>query len=337
MNFLVKKNKIFHVFLSGSIMWRIKKKDPVTYSMGTPKGCFVINPLNISSLGENGFDAIPLSKTEVLLKIDRLSLLVPINIDLSKHVSTLEMYLKYLRIISQQVGIPMGIVMMHEDNKAKIVRNNITFKPREIAFRKYYLDTAVNSKLMKNTFGRADKDKFPVYHEIMVESISAYMKDDFRKTILYSAIAVEIAANTILEEEYKKALIINKSKFLRLITIRQPKNMVVIKDPIYECLSYRKEDFKRTFHERPLYLLRKSLLVDDESLYNRCIKLHQMRNSIVHKSENLDNTIDKLNQENAAAAIKCATEVFKWLIIKEKYSLPFNEGFLFHRIPASKI
>jgi hypothetical protein len=147
--------------------------------------------------------------------------------------------------------------------------------------------------------------------------------------------AVEIVAATKLDEIYTSIIQSEDTKDrMRIVPVPQGSNQTIIKDPIYEYLK-SKTDFAQLLHERPLYLLNKSLLIDNEPLYQNARKLYRTRNKIVHRGEpspEEETSHFSLNQADARTAIECAIEVFKWFDEHDEYMIP---GFGFYAIDKS--
>ncbi|MGE5279590.1 MAG: hypothetical protein ACM3L6_02455, partial [Deltaproteobacteria bacterium] len=79
-------------------------------------------------------------------------------------------------------------------------------------------------------------------------------------------------------------------------------------------------------HERPLYLMKKSLLKEDEALYGKCVNLYRVRNHLVHKGAPKATLGYELSQKNAKDAIKCALDVFRWFGVRYEYAIPFGDS-----------
>ena len=100
------------------------------------------------------------------------------------------------------------------------------------------------------------------------------------------------------------------------------------KDPIYQYLI--KDDFGALLHERPLYLLNRSLLKDDQDVFRTAKELYRTRNKIVHRaelsSEINDGSYITVDKEGAKQALDCVLSVFRWFGVDSSYSL--KDGFI---------
>jgi hypothetical protein len=88
----------------------------------------------------------------------------------------------------------------------------------------------------------------------------------------------------------------------------------VKKDPVYDVLSTG-TNFSRLLHERPLYLMGKSLLSDHPETYRHALMLYTTRNKIGHRGELSEGDAAKsfsLNKEDAWIALRCVADIFHW-------------------------
>ncbi len=156
----------------------------------------------------------------------------------------------------------------------------------------------------------------PVYATILLDAIRAYRNRDSRTAILYSMIALETALTTRFEEEYKRNL--NKKKspsFLRIQNVIVNIKNNHKKDSVYKYLMENAK-FPQLLHEVPLYLLKRSLCIDDPSLYDRLLKHKEKRNQIAHEG-NSDATSS--SRKIALEVLEDTERAMKWLGIPEDF------------------
>jgi hypothetical protein len=149
---------------------------------------------------------------------------------------------------------------------------------------------------------------------LLVDSIHAFYRGDYRTAILYSAFAVESIANEVLEAEYERLKSVDSAKkeHVRIVQIRVSRDVEQAKDPIYAALINGK-GLGRLLHEAPLYLLRRSMLIEQQDLYYRGVKLYSTRNKIVHGQEAwVKGDVLPLDYAGAFEAIETAVLMFKW-------------------------
>lgn len=232
-------------------------------------------------------------------------------------------FIRKLKLLSKQPGInPIGHVQAVITKQiSKFGKLNVDLiDPKQINYRKskYYSYITIDKikeadKLIKN------KITLPIYLEILLDAFDGFYFQDYRKTILYSAFAVETMINYVLNDKYQKYLLNNpNSTKLRISTV-QIKDELVVKDPIYEKLD-KLNSFNILLHEKPLYILGKSLLLDDHDLYTKALQLNQTRNNLVHRGEVSTGNKNALNlnyDDDAFEAIRIANKVFNWFGVKE--------------------
>jgi hypothetical protein len=190
------------------------------------------------------------------------------------------------------------------------------------------LDTAVRWHSLKIADEFLLTGELPVYGTLLLDAIHALQQNDYRRAILYAAFSVESLAASKLDEIYSSFLTNgDPTNMLRIITV-QTREGSIKKDPIYESLSAKsRNDFSQLLHERSLYLERRSLRIENESLYQQAIKLHSTRNKIAHSGVlplEQKNSFFNLDKYGALFAITCAKDVFQWFGITEEYFLPLD-------------
>jgi hypothetical protein len=149
--------------------------------------------------------------------------------------------------------------------------------------RDYSKSTAVTDEVLDRTVALPAQYEVPVHGDVLLDAIEAQVTGDYRKAILYAAIGIESLAQERLEAAYVAAVEAPKADpRLRLIDRPVPGNDTTRKDPIYEHLSAGTH-FGRLLHERPLYLLGRSVLLDKEKLYKEALELYGVRNKIAHR------------------------------------------------------
>ena len=154
----------------------------------------------------------------------------------------------------------------------------------------------------------------PVHHHLLLDAYAAREAGNFRQSILFATMAAESLAAARLEEEYEKSRGRVQDSTLRVIELDQAGGGTTRKDPVYEALASR-TNFSSLIHERPLYLLNKSLLVDDQNAYRMAKRMYATRNKIVHRGELAEDDSSAtltLDATGAAQAISCAVTILDW-------------------------
>jgi hypothetical protein len=151
----------------------------------------------------------------------------------------------------------------------------------------------------------------PIAKEIFLDGFEAHLNKDFRKCILYAAMASEIHVSTIIENQYQTLLTKDKLKTALLNPSTGEK-----KDPIFELLQENRWQFKNKLHQHFLYLFNRSLLVENKTLYDNLISLYETRNKIVHQGY-IDGPNKRkllaLDRFGSGSAIDLTISLFSWL------------------------
>lgn len=237
-----------------------------------------------------------------------------------------------LRHFSKQAGMSAG-----GDAIIAFVSSKIGDLPAFAPLTEFTGKSMVNKSIFDNAITRGHIElacacdvgfRAPVYDTLFLDAISAHAASDYRKSILYSAMAMETAAATLLDEHYESKVRQSDDAAWRTITLPQSGGEVVRKDPIWEFIR-RGDNFGLLLHEAPLYLLRRSLLVENEPLFQKAKRLRATRNKIVHEGEPPETGTDQyltIDHDGSSDALNCAKEVLGWIGIAEEYKLPGFRG-----------
>jgi hypothetical protein len=339
--------KILCAWLLGEINWRIHRGDPVQHALNSLPGFFFINPLVYPLVASSrpGVHAhvvaiandLAVVRTDEVLLGTTLTTFQPnsipfkielpdvINLDSSdtcdRSLDVAFFYVEYLvdslRLTSRQVDIPRAVLgwtwLDCEDLPEPSFPNP---EPNsELFLQGFVWDTTATWKNLIDADANLTNRTIPIHEGLVIDAIHAYRSRDYRRVLLYAAISIETATATKLGE-------IASSKG--------------VKDPVYAFLS-EKSRFAELLHEMPLYLMGRSLLVENEPLYQLAIKLYRTRNKIAHLGEppQGERSYLEMNKEDALKAIECAMEVIKWLGERADFPLP-KTRFVKMQVPLSE-
>ena len=197
------------------------------------------------------------------------------------------------------------------------------------SFQKYLWSTAITAERIATATALGPKF-IPATHEVLfLDAVVAFRGNDYRRAILNAAISAEVAFGTVIDETHDRVLAAQNDERFRVITIAQAGGITVRKDPIYERLRHR-SDFNVLLHELSLYVLRRSLLAENQALYADAKRLYSARNQLVHSGgliENETNPPLRLDKGGAMTALETATALFSWLGLRDDFPLP-NDGFV---------
>jgi len=333
--------------------WRVHRNDPLTISLSTFPGLAFINPLVLfelvkqiaaehndpqsSSITMPEPDIHGLIDDTIYLSTEYIILLHETDADEYIPQNDFGAFLKNVRYQSKQyrmrndAGISLHISLSKTSQLPGIYfpdNSNLS----EAWVRTYPIDAAISTEDIMEADVLPKDFSPPVYDSFLLDSLKAFDARDYRTAILYAAMSMEVLAATKLDEYYQEYIdIALKSKTsdnkLRIVFIPQPGGNSTAKDPIYEFLTKR-TDFSQLLHERPLYLMEKSMLIQDQRLYQNALRLYRTRNKIAHLGalpSSEPNTYFDLNQDGALQAIKCAVDIFRWFGEKARYPTPQPE------------
>lgn len=187
----------------------------------------------------------------------------------------------------------------------------------------YYYHTEITLESIKKADNSLAKGQsIPIYEEVILDAQKSLLQHEYNKTILFSVIAIE----SLLAHNYTKiynAEVNRERKKRELRILRHHDGRYY--DPVFKMLNDG-TNFLKLLHEIPLYLINRSILLENQQLYNTLRKLYTTRNKIVHWGAPLkieDNILFEVNKASAAIAVKSANEVFKWVGI-DRFDMALN-------------
>lgn len=312
------------VTLSPPIVWRVEEDDPSeSPPLRFARGARILNPLRVDLFPLDALDVVVRRVTDGawILRTGELGFVWSRERP-DDYIDCINEVLRRARLASGQSLIqPKGIV---------------AYVPRmEVRERKFCAKPATGLigpgiarvSLRFASLGALDlidpdEESMPV--EVLVDAFAALEIHDYRRCIVFAAIAAEAGASARVEylfEQKKK----NQPDELNLVSLPAAGGRTTTLDPVFDML-WRKTSgnyMKRAVHEAMLYLDSRSLLVENEDLFRRLKVLGATRNQLVHFGV-LNETRDRLSVDEAGAkeAIKTASELLIWL----GYKLPPAPG-----------
>ncbi|NQU25431.1 MAG: hypothetical protein HQ567_29450 [Candidatus Nealsonbacteria bacterium] len=313
--------------MAGEICWRLSPTTAVSSPIPAVGGWSIASPLAIDRDGPLALrHLMSFADGTVLFTTTRLVFVADDDAqnlvqDDGKFPRTLPQYLNALRVVSGQPGLPRSITAL-----TGIVKTNQLKPPTEIPpantkgfVRRYIADSALTLDHLDDASDAVINDVVPVHGELINDAAESIIRSNFRSAIIFSAAAVEACAGNVLDREYDRLVgQLLPSTDHRRITIQVNQQESVDKDPIYLALRNGTGDggsrFLTLLHESPLYLLRRSLKVDEPETYRQAHSLYRTRNSLAHtgttdaeKSGLLD-----VNYKGAIMALTTANSILNW-------------------------
>ena len=189
----------------------------------------------------------------------------------------------------------------------------------------YWWKTAITAKHIRASLSQGTDSMPPAHEMLFLDAAAAFRANDHRKAILYAAIATEVAFGSVIDREYERIISNRHDEKFRIIARPQAGGApTVYKDPVYERLR-RRPDFKVLIHELTFYVLRRSLLAENENLYLKAIRLYLTRNKLAHSGALTEAELQQtfaLDNRGSLAALRTALELFSWLGERADFPLP---------------
>ena len=145
----------------------------------------------------------------------------------------------------------------------------------------------------------------------MLDALEANFGQDYRKALLYAAIATEAFARGQIENAMA-SVIAARALQHRVVSFALPGGGRTDKDPVYEVLA-SSDSFSRLLHEQSLYVLGRSLLIDAPDLYKEALRLYGTRNKIAHLGATPpDDKYFQATRDDALEGLATAVQVLEW-------------------------
>lgn len=319
---------IYSIISPSGFNWIVKRSDPRKFDLpGQFEGWALLSPLCSAPDevgGHRSIDAIDDERFLVLL--DRVDFVVPDNLGQDAALEQAQNLLRWLRFATGQARLGTDIaghrMRAHVDRLACVEVTAGQSNPVH-PVRHYEFSAITFDLLSKSTKGLTGFD-VPVYGEVLLDALEASFMSDDRKAILYAAISVEAMAATRVREIFDAALSA-QSADLRVVNIPQNGGSVTSKDPVFDALeSNAKRNFKMRLHEEPLYVMRRSMRLEQQALYDELLAVHKARNELAHGASPNSGAGVPLDHAGARRAIDSALQAFAWFGASGRYVTLWN-------------
>ncbi|HEY1816366.1 MAG TPA: hypothetical protein VGG74_28660 [Kofleriaceae bacterium] len=312
--------------LSGSIFYRLPLKDGPEHYRVSDEAALENPLLTTAALIEEGHDIHLLHCRDgsVWFGTSHLTLHVPDAAASVADFTTLWRVLARLRRLSRQAGIPRDITWVRYSNEVtdrvepRTIHPPASVEGARTIVNKSIFATAITEAHLRAIADRSPEDE-PVHEDLLLDALEALAGRNHRSAVVYAAFAAEAAAGLVLANALETAFV-EQPRHVRVTRRALSGDQERLTEPIYEMLS-RTDGFRYLLHERPLYLLRRSLLVEDEPLYQALVKLYRTRNSVVHSSTRKTDIFD-LDEPAAAACISNVIRLLEWLGLAHDFVVP---------------
>lgn len=340
---------LLYVALRGQIEWRLPSGDtPLEFRVSNPAGYSLVNPLLIAPSGgpEAKLGAVgPLPDGTFLLSSDVLCIRIEGSRNFEnpferEDMAAIEQILRQIRFSSRQFTVPRKASSYSWSHRGEIPeRPTLDILPtKNLYMQEYLFKTAVTLGTLETALTLPSNYQVPLAGEIMLDALEARAERDNKRAILYAAIAAESALSARLDDEYGNILKadVGQERF-RVVERPMAGGYTKREDPVYRAIP---ETFRSLLHERSLYLLGRSILLDDEELYRKATSLYKTRNLLAHGSDGeADPEVYPLDAGGAANALEVAARILDWTgdagpyVVSEAFANPVDQS---KRVPLGE-
>jgi hypothetical protein len=278
------------LFLPGDIWWRLNGSEALTPPLASLGGFAVVSPFALKGPVlplDDSIVAFALCKgaNGYLARSKMLTLACEKSESSKEQISTalnaIPRFLGTLRVVTGQALLPRtycGYSPFEADSP------DSPGKPtaQETALvRRYMCSVATEWHHLLAADSLITNDATPVHGELICDATESLWLDNYRSSILYSAMAIEVCAGSALDRDYEQLLSNSvESTAHRLVTIQVNAKESIRQDPIYLALRGSSGDggskFLSLLHEVPQYLLRRSLKYQEPDLYRRLMRFTEL-------------------------------------------------------------
>jgi hypothetical protein len=176
----------------------------------------------------------------------------------------------------------------------------------------------------------------PAHRSMLVDALHAYALSDYKKAIVYAAVAMETVAATVLDSEFEKIRASTpRSSQWRVVEIPQQGGNIA-KDPVFDALRTGVK-FARLLHELSLYVRSRSLMLENNPLYSLARTVYKTRNEIVHHAEPQDRNAPgalAIDRDSARTSVQCALNVCNWFGEGLRFGIYDREALVYEKVAA---
>jgi hypothetical protein len=303
------------VNLNVKMYWGIFENDPKSFPLDCMPGWSLVNPLLYNSIQQQlnspGID--PGTKPTFVVG-DRFHVLTKgfllVNSESNSEFEqpsfsfewfdTLIRLVEYFRYASKQFSLLPEVKSFGPKELTELPDLVFPSKGDGCATQAWHINTALTRDDVKVAGRCALTSPPPAYDTMLLDAMDAVLRQDYRTSVLLSAMSIENLARLKLE---KAAKIIPSD-----ITLKQLQNAKL----------------NELLHKLPLQLLDKSLFQDNQNLYKKVLDIYRKRNTIIHAGAFHDKT-DYSIIRLARDAIQSAIQVVEWFGELGGYSSPLNK------------
>ncbi len=323
--------EFFTVRIQTDIAWLIEERGPLEVILTHYPGWSVLTPAALEHRdADRRTSPVQVNQNQYMFFSNYIVFAYrgePVSCSGSHVVALAQKVIARLRYVSGQFLISSNIeLFIDTPSKDALTRSEMAPFLKLNAKGQYMLSdfefrSALTYSFVQKAAALPDDFDVPVHNQILSDALSAHVESDYRRSILYSCMAIESLALEKLDSAYDSVMQ-ERSTDHRVVCFPAAGGKDAWKDPIYELLRAR-DDFKHLLHEQPLYLIKRSLLREDKDLYDDAIRLYRTRNKLVHRgSPPLEKEYLPLTVGGSKSALLIAIKVVRWLGDDSLYFVP---------------
>jgi hypothetical protein len=308
------KENVLLVLVYGRINWIVTRQDEFRIQIMAAPGWSILHPLFFP------IQQLRLDSDSFMLSVGMLGFVAPPG---DPDLNVVQRFLRNLRYASRQPELPIEVAG-YKINMDEIPSEPVFSEVQQplCHVQKYLLQTAVRDADIRAAAAYPIDFEPPVYEEIYLEAVRAAREDDHRKAVLYSAIAIESCAQLIIQNAYDFASQSTQPSIaMRFVNFNTTQGQA-IKDPVYRFMVDRAK-FSTWLHELPLYILTRSMLIDDQALYDQALSLSKIRNKLAHSGQvPKEDDIIPLDTFGSYEAVGIAARCLTWFGVPGEFPNP---------------
>ncbi len=324
--------------LRGTLWWRLEENSAEVFPFKHRPGWSVINPLLYENLnavdGEARFSVYhgPRQDTSTVVVASNLFCMETPYTEFAEAeeflFEQLPLLLHQLRFVSKNANCPRGwkVASIRQIDPADLGSPVFPMERKSGAIVGVDIRELLTTEVLEAFVELESEFRAPIHSVMLLDAIEAFQDSDFKKCLLYAAISAESGAASLLDNNYQTALADPEpSRTLRISDQATSSGTTRRLDPVFEALSatHSTGKMRRLLHELPLYLLGKSLLLEDDCLFNSLISLYKTRNEIAHLGgETIDHDFWAPNKRACLDALESVAKLFRWYGEPGEYPVP---------------
>lgn len=254
------------------------------------------------------------------------------DLDKAEKTNAIELGLRLLtrlRHVSGQAKAPQGkhlaTIIIEEIDTFPVFTPVPEYRWPKSSVSSYWYGVAVTDDHIRIVAGQPPKFEPDVYETLFLDAIAAHFVNDFRTSVIYAAMSMEVAFGTVITNHYERIVAGSMEDSRYRVIRRNTANGEQVCDPVFERLKKIGENIPTKMHELSLYVMGRSLLIEDEPLYSRARTLYNTRNKLVHAGIADDSGLLSLDQKGSFTALETAKQVHAWLRVDSGICLPVTE------------